>query len=73
MQKALLYALLLPNESMKNLQDNGNFTKLMVEQERAKMMPFSDIWTEYLKREGLDENYYDEIARYEEDVLKARK
>ena len=73
MQKALLYALLLPNESLKNLQDNGNFTKLMVEQERAKMMPFSDIWTEYLKREGLDENYYDEIARYEEGVLKARK
>ena len=73
MQKALLYALLLPNESLKALQDAGDFTRLMVEQEKAKMLPFTDVWTEYLKRENMSENYYDEIALYEESVLKARK
>ena len=73
MQKALLYALLLPNARLKKLQDEGNFTRLMVEQEGAKMLPFSDIWAEYLQREGLTENYYDEIASYEESVLKERK
>ena len=72
MQKALLYALLLPNESLKTLQDAGDFTRLMVEQEKAKMLPFTDVWAEYLKREQLNENYYDEIALYEQDVLKAR-
>ncbi len=73
MQKALLYALLLPNARLKKLQDEGNFTRLMVEQEGAKMLPFSNIWAEYLQREGLSENYYDEIASYEESVLKERK
>ncbi len=73
MQKALLYALLLPNEALKKLQDDGNFTRLMFEQEQAKMLPFSDVWAEYLKREGLTENYYDEIASYEQSVLKERK
>ncbi|MBO4472993.1 MAG: L-rhamnose isomerase [Clostridia bacterium] len=73
MQKALLYALLLPNESLKDLQDAGNFTRLMVEQEKAKMLPFTDVWAEYLKRQNLSENYYDEIALYEESVLKARQ
>ena len=73
MQKALLYALLLPNESLKALQDAGNFTRLMVEQEKAKLLPFADVWTEYLNRETINEDYYDEIARYEEAVLKARK
>ncbi len=73
MQKALLYALLLPNDRMKELQDAGNFTRLMVEQEKAKMLPFSDVWAEYLKREKITDDYYDEITRYEAKVLKERK
>ena len=73
MQKALLYALLLPNAALKKLQDEGDFTRLMFEQEQAKMLPFSDVWAEYLKREGLKENYYKEVAKYENDVLKERK
>ena len=73
MQKALLYALLLPNEQLKKLQDDGDFTRLMVAQEEAKMLPFSDVWQEYLTREGLTENYYDEIALYEKSVLGKRK
>ena len=73
MQKALLYALLLPNKQLKALQDKGDFTRLMVEQESSKILPFSDIWAEYLFQEGLDEDYYDEIKEYEEKVLKERK
>ena len=73
MQKALLYALLLPNDRLKKYQDAGDFTRLMVEQESAKMLPFSDVWEEYLKRENMSENYYDEIARYEASVLEERK
>ncbi len=73
MQKALLYALLLPNAALKELQDSGNFTKLMVMQERVKTLPMEDIWTEYLTRQGMDENYYEAIMEYEEKILKDRK
>lgn len=73
MQKALLYAATLPNEELKKLQEEANFTKLMVLQERVKMLPFADVWAEYLRRNNLDENYYEEAMKYEEEVLSKRK
>ena len=71
-QKALLYALLEP-ASFKSLQDNSNFTELMVRQEELKTMPFGDVWEEYLKRENVAVDYYSEIKNYEDTVLKERK
>ncbi|MBO7336423.1 MAG: L-rhamnose isomerase [Lachnospiraceae bacterium] len=71
-QKALLYALLEP-ASFKALQDNSNFTELMVRQEELKTMPFGDVWEEYLKRENVAVDYYSEIKNYEDTVLKERK
>ena len=47
MQKALLYALLQPNKKLKELQDSGRFTELMMLQEELKTFPFGDIWEEY--------------------------
>ncbi len=73
MQKALLYALLLPNAEMKAAQDKGDFTKLMYLQEKAKMLPVEDVWTEYLTRQGLNDEYYDVVMKYEEKILKDRK
>lgn len=73
MQKALLYALLLPNAEMKKMQDEGRFTELMVLQERVKTLPFGDIWEEYLRRENMTDDYYTEIAEYENNVLRGRK
>ncbi len=74
-QKALLYALTLPNGDLKKLQDEGNFTKLMVMQEAMKTFPFSDIWEEYLIRENVptDTEYYDRIANYEKEELLKRR
>ena len=72
-EKALLYALLLPNASMKDAQDKGEFTKLMYLQERVKMLPFSDVWEEYLKECGLDDKYYETIMDYEKKILEERK
>ena len=45
-QKALLFALLQPNDALKAMQDNGEFSKLMVAQEELKTMPFGDVWDE---------------------------
>ena len=44
-QKALLFALLQPNETMKELQDSGDFTTLMVMMEDVKLLPFGDVWS----------------------------
>ena len=70
-QKALLYALLEP-KSLKKLQDENNFTELMVRQEELKTMPFGAVWEEYLRRENIPQDYFSEIKRYEADVLSKR-
>ena len=70
-QKALLYALLEP-KTLKALQDENNFTELMVRQEELKTMPFGAVWEEYLRRENIPQDYFSEIKRYEADVLSKR-
>ncbi len=73
-QKCLLYALLQPNTELTRLQDEGNFTKLMVEQEQLKTMPFGDVWDAYCVACGkpVDGDWFPEIERYERDVLSKR-
>lgn len=72
MEKALLYALTLPNGAMQRLQDEGNFTELLYMQEQAKLLPVGDVWAEYLRRQGMDEEYYKEAIAYERQIAKER-
>ena len=72
MQKALLKALLTNSAKLRELQDAGNFTELMVRLEEAKMMPLSAVWNEYLERTGTVADYYGEIKKYEDTVLSKR-
>ncbi|MBQ9227933.1 MAG: L-rhamnose isomerase [Eubacterium sp.] len=71
-QKSLLFALLQPNEKLKELQDASDFTQLMVLQEELKTAPFYDIWQEYLKRENTPAEYLAEVKRYENEELRKR-
>ncbi len=71
-KKALLNALLMPNEKLKALQEGSDFTSLMCLQEELKTAPFGDVWEEYLKRENVVSNYLNEIKEYEEKVLVKR-
>ena len=73
MQKALLFALLLPNEALKELQDKANFGKLMYLNEELKLLPLGDIWNEYLARQGMNNEWYAEVEKYEKEVLSLRK
>lgn len=68
-QKALLFALLINHRQLKELQDNGEFTELMVMQEAYKTLPWSLVWNEYLERQGLTDDYLSEIKTYEREVL----
>ena len=72
MQKALLYALLLPHEKLTEAQDEGNFTKLMYLQESVKLLPVGAVWDEYLNRLGMKDNYYDDVMDYQAKILKER-
>ena len=71
-QKALLYALLEPREYLKKLQDECDFTSLQVKHEELKTLPIGDIYSEYLRREGVEEDYLTVIKEYEKEVLSRR-
>ena len=71
-QKSLLFALLQPNEQLKSLQDENNFTEVMYLSEEMKMMPLGDVWEEFLRREGVTADYLPEIRKYESEVLSKR-
>ncbi|MDO4847525.1 MAG: L-rhamnose isomerase [Clostridiaceae bacterium] len=72
LQKSLLFALLQPNDKLKELQDASDFTQLMVMQEELKTAPFYDVWQEFLARENKPSEYYTEIKKYEQEVLSLR-
>lgn len=72
MQKALLFALLMNHKELSALQDEADFTALMVKQEEYKTLPFGAVWQEYLKREGVKEDYLTEIRQYEREELLKR-
>ena len=73
MQKALLNALCTPSAAMKELQDTAQFSRKMVMMEDCKMLPIGDVWAEYCRQCGVDaDNYYDEIEKYENEVLLKR-
>ncbi|MBR3815149.1 MAG: L-rhamnose isomerase [Clostridia bacterium] len=71
-QKALLFALLQPDEKLKQLQNESNFTEIMYLQEEMKTAPFGDVWNEYLERENVPTDYLTEVKKYEQEVLVKR-
>ncbi|MGN0567188.1 MAG: L-rhamnose isomerase [Acutalibacteraceae bacterium] len=72
-QKALLFALLQPSDKMKELQNESNFTELMVISEEMKTAPLGDVWEEYLRRENIESDYLSKVSEYEKTVLEERK
>lgn len=74
MQKALLYALLTPDQALKTLQDSGRLTKLMMQQEELKTYPMGDVWDYFCEINGVPagESWFDEVEKYERDVLLKR-
>lgn len=72
-QKALLGALLEP-PTLKELQNKGNFTKLMVVSEEVKTLPFGEVWNEYCRQCGkpLDGEWYNIVEDYEKEELLKR-
>lgn len=74
MIKALLYALLIPNDYLKKLQDEGNYTERLALLEEFKTYPFGVIWDKYCEDMNVptQESWLDEINQYEKEVLSKR-
>ena len=74
MQKALLCALLTPHADFTKMQDEGNTTELMAKREELKSYPWGEVWAEFCHRSGVieDEKWFDEIKKYENEVLLKR-
>lgn len=74
MQKALLYALLSPNQKLKDLQEEGRLTEVMMIQEEVKTYPFGEVWDYFCESNGVPqkEEWYEEVKKYENEVLTKR-
>ncbi len=74
MIKALLSAMLSPNDYLKQLQEDGNFTDRLALMEELKTYPFGAIWDYYCEQMGVPvgEAWLDEVKQYEEEVLSKR-
>lgn len=74
-QKALLSALCAPYTELRRLQEENRMTELMVMQENLKMYPLGEVWEEYCRRcqVAVDSQMFEEIEKYEKDVLSVRK
>ena len=75
LQKALLNALVLPNENLAKLQKKSEFTRVLAMSEEFKTFPFGSIWDEYCEREGVPvgPDWIREVEIYEKEVLAERK
>jgi L-rhamnose isomerase len=74
MVKALLYAMLTPNEYLKQLQEEGNFTERLALMEEFKTYPFGAVWDYYCEKMGVPvrESWLEEVKGYEKEVLSKR-
>ena len=74
LEKALLSALLLPNEELRLYQDKSDFTKMLAISEECKTLPFGAVWEEYCNRCGVPagREWLDTVDKYEKEVLLKR-
>ncbi len=74
MQKALLSAMLRPNDKLRQLQEERRFTELMMMQEEIKTYPMGDVWDYFCESQNVPVGmaWFDEVKKYENDVLLKR-
>jgi L-rhamnose isomerase len=73
-QKALLYALLQPDEKLTELQNSAQFSEKLALMETMKTLPFSEVWDEYCTRQGVPQEmeWFASVQEYEAEVLRKR-
>jgi L-rhamnose isomerase len=74
MIKALLIALLEPTDTLKDAELKMDFTRRLTLFEEQKSLPWAAVWDTYCAEKGVPVGmaWFDEVRRYEKDVLSAR-
>jgi len=74
-QKALLYALLMPHDALKEAQDKADFTTVIALSETIKTLPFGTVWAAFCEKQNVlqDSEWLDSVREYESDVLRKRR
>jgi L-rhamnose isomerase len=72
--KALLFALLEPKDSLRELENAGDLTGRLAMLEELKTMPFEAVWDEYCRRKNVPAGigWLDDVRKYENGVLSRR-
>jgi L-rhamnose isomerase len=74
MIKALLIALLEPTETLKAAELGMDYTRRLATFEELKSLPWGAVWDYYCEQKGVPAgmSWFDEVRRYERDVLSKR-
>lgn len=73
-RKAMLAALLQPNDYMKELEAKGDVSARLAYKEEFKAAPFALVWDYYCQQKGVGVSldWLKEVQQYEKDVLSKR-
>ena len=73
-RKALLIALLQPNDALKALEACGNYTERLCLMEQAKLLPYGSAWDTYCEQNNCPTEFewFSAIRSYERDVQSKR-
>lgn len=63
-KKALLYALLQPNQMLKEAEANGDFTRRLAILEESKSLPFGLVWDMFCERSGVPQGNWMDSLKY---------
>ncbi len=75
MQKALLYAMLTPYKKLAKMQDEKNYSELLMLQEELKLYPFGDVWNYFCEINNVPakDDWFAVVQEYEKNVLAKRQ
>ncbi|GLW39751.1 L-rhamnose isomerase [Pectobacterium actinidiae] len=75
MKKALLRALLEPTETLRKLEQNGDYTARLALLEDQKSLPWQAVWEHYCQRHDVTpgSEWLQQVRQYEETILTQRQ
>ncbi|GKW16668.1 L-rhamnose isomerase [Pectobacterium carotovorum subsp. carotovorum] len=75
MKKALLRALLEPTETLRKLEQNGDYTARLALLEEQKSLPWQAVWEHYCQRHDVTpgSEWLQQVRQYEETILTQRQ
>jgi L-rhamnose isomerase len=73
-QKALLLALLSPNQKLRELEQSGDYTGRLALMEDVRTLPMGAVWDEFCRRNDtpMDGEWINQVRDYESRVLSRR-